>query len=678
MAALVVEQGRAAAEPKRLRYGGDAGFAPFESLDGQGRPQGFQIDLLADLGALMGVQFDIALQPWAQTEAAFRQGRVDLVAMVDTASRRQWAHFARGHATPAMALYQRPGQAQAQSLQGLVGLRIAVLDREAMRDTLGTWLAGVPGPFVKAADARLALLAVQQGLADVALLPRAYADPLLAKDNAGGLVASHLNLALQAYAFAVAPGQDALRAALQQALDQLEGNGRLEALRQRWLSSHRDLAQRAVLEQGLSRQRSWTWGLAGASALAVMALGGGLWWRGRRIAAERQRRAEVEAALLRAEDLLARTFAHHPDPMLIVERGSGLVRDANAALLALLAAPAEAVIGRALADLDRHVDGAALHHLVQSLASDGALAAVPLRLRRGDGRALDCLVSADVVEIDGAGHVFCIVRDISEQLAGDAALRSAYDALSEQLAQSRRELEAAREAQARAEGSLNEFTRTVAHDLKTPLHAVQGFAGLLRQRLVAGHVQEALKHTEHIERAARRMNSMIDSLARLAQVARQPLQRRPVDMRQLAQDTWALQSSSHPERRAECRIEDLLPTQADPDLAAQVWQNLLENAAKYSADVAQPKVRVDSWRDERGTWYRVTDNGDGFDMARAQALFQPFQRMHAGGRFEGTGVGLSVVRRIVDHHGGEVRLRSAPGVGTVAEFTLDPAPTAPG
>ena len=669
-------RGHAALEQPRIRYGGDAEFPPFESLDAQGRPHGFQIDLLAELGAMIGVAFDIALQPWAQTEADFRAGRLDLVAMVDTVERRNWARFTRGHATPALAVYRRHDRPEPHGLHDLAGLRIAVLDHDAMRDTVATWLTGMRGPILPLADAAEALAAVQQGRADVALLPRAYADSLLTAGAASGVAAGRMNLSLQTYALAVARQRDALHAQLQQGLDTLEANGRLEALRVRWLSSHRDVADRSALEQGLAQQRMRTWGLAGASAAALLLLGTGVWVRGRRIATERQGRLDAEQALQRAEEVLARTFANHPDPMLIVERDSAVVRDANAALLALLGATAGSLIGRSLASLAQHVDAQAMQQLVQLLDGDGLLDAAPLRLRRADHSVRDCLVSADLLDIDGAAHAFCIVRDITDSLADDTALRCGYDALAVQLAQSQRELDAARAGQARAEGSLQEFTRTVAHDLKTPLNAVQGFAGLLRQRLLAGHVQEASSYIEHIDRAARRMTSMIDALARLARVAQQPLRRQVVDMQQLVANTWALLEASRHAHRTVFGSEPLPAAQADPDLAAQVWQNLLENALKYSASVEAAKVSVDSYRDGRGTWYRVSDNGVGFDMARASLLFQPFQRMHSARQFEGSGVGLSLVRRIVDHHGGEVRLRSAPGAGTVAEFTLDPLPAA--
>lgn len=661
-------------QPLRLRYGADTDFAPFESRDADGRPQGFQIALLAALGQQAGIAFDIRLAPWAQTEAAFRAGQVDLVGMVDTTERRAWALFTRGHATPALAVYRRAGQPDRQGLTGLAGLRIAVLDGEPMQHTRRTWLAGLPGPFLPHADAAAALAALQQGTADVALLPRAYADPLLASGSAPGLLSSALNLPLQTYALAVAPGRTDLQQRLQQGLDALEADGRLEALRTRWLSSHHALAERQLLSRGLARQRTLTWQVGAAGASAALLLAGGLWWRGRRVAAERQAREAAEAALQHAEGLLRHSFAQHPDAMLLVERRSGAVRDANAALLALLDLPADGLIGRPLDALGSLVDAAALHTLVQALAAGGRLEAVPLRLRRADGSPRDALVTADVLTVDGQPHVFCLLRDITEQLARDALLRQGYDTLAGQLTLARHELQSAQARQAEAEDRLQTFTRAVSHDLKTPLNAVQGYLGLLQQRLRAGHVEEALAHAQRMDAAARRMTAMIDALGRLSRVGQVVLQRQMLDMVRLAEDTWALLQPQLAGRRIEFRVGVLPPARGDLDLVAQVWQNLLGNAAKYSAGRDPAKVAVSSHQDERGTWYRVADNGVGFDMADAGRLFMPFQRLHEGSQFDGTGVGLSLVRRIVEHHGGAVRLRSAPGVGTVAEFTLDAAP----
>ena len=659
-----------------VRYGGDEAFAPYESLDRDGRPQGFLIDLLRELGEVLQLRFAIRLRPWAETDRAFRDGRIDMTAMVVTTERRQRARFTKGVATPTLAVYRLPSRPEPQGLQDLSGLRIAVRDSEGMRDARSTWLAGLPANFVDAADAGQALAAVAQGRADVALLPRAYAEPALAAGAAPGVVASRLSLGVQTYAFAVAPDNQALAERLEQGLETLEQNGRLEALRLRWLASHRDAAALGLLERDLERQIGWTWTVAAASTAALLALGVGLRRRGHRIAAETHRRRAAEAELQRAEEMLERSFTRTSQAMLVVERGSRRVRDANGALTSLLGVSAEALIGQRLESLGRHIDDSALRQLVHSLDSDGALDAVPLRLRRADGRARDCLVSADVMHLDGGDQVFCIVQDITDRLDADADLRAGYEALASQLAEARREADAAREGRSQAETLLHDFTRSVAHDLRAPVHAVQGFAGLLRDRLRAGEVQDAMRYGEHIERAAQRMNAMISALSGLAQLARQPLQGKPVDMTRQARQTWSMLTTSTPGPAASFELAELPAAEGDPDLIAQVWQNLLDNARKYSARVAAPRIVVDSIADARGTWYRISDNGAGFDMVNARRLFQPFQRMHSARQFEGSGIGLSLVRRIVDLHGGDVRLRSAPGVGTVAEFTLDRMPGA--
>lgn len=668
IAATIALASRPAAARELIRYGGDADFPPFEFLDDQGRPRGFQIDLLDELGRLLDADIVVSLQRWSQTEADFRRGRFDMLAMVNTAERQRWALFARGHATPVFAIYRLRARPEPQDLLDLAGLRIAVLDSDPMRDTLDTWLRAITGEFIAFADATSALAALRQADVDVALLPRAYADRVLATEPAAEVVAGTLNHLLQSYAFAFDRGNAGLRTRVQRGLETLEQNGRLQALRVRWLSSHRDVATQERLARGLVTQQQRTWAVVAASGVALLLVGGAAWQRGRRVATERRRRHRAEEALARAEEMLGRTFTRSTEPMLVVERDSGEVRDANEALAALLGVPLDALIGGSLDTLGKHVDAAALAPIVASLAGGQALATVPLRLRRADGGERQCLVSADPLPIGEVMHVFCIVRDITEQLGRDAALRSDYDTLAAQL-------DAARTGRQRAEGALDEFTRVVAHDLKTPISAVQGLVGMLRARLRAGHVQEALVCSEQIDRAARRMNGMIDALSSLARVSRRPLQRRPVDMARIAHETWTLLIAAQPARHVDWRIEDLPAARADADLAAQVWQNLLDNALKYSAQVEAARILVDSYRDDRGTWYRVTDNGAGFDMSHADKLFLPFQRMHPAGEFTGTGVGLSLVRRIVDHHQGEIRVRSTVGVGTVVEFTLDPPPS---
>lgn len=656
-----------------LRYGGDVGFAPFESLNANGQPEGFQIELMQALGRELGVEVAVSLQPWPATVEAFKAGRVDVIAMVETTERRAFAHFLKGHAAPAFAVYLPVGSTAPRALQDLQGSRIAVLDHEPMRESLSKWLSGISGPFVRTPDALSALQAVQLGFADMALLPRAYADPLIARGEVSGLVRALSDLRLQTYSLAVVRDNDALRQRLQGALDRLEANGTLPALRERWLNDEPASAEQQAMARDLEQQRQWTWLIAlGGSVLLVLA-GLGLRHRGRAVAKERAGREVAERSLRRSEELLERTFQRNPEPMLVVDHHSGQVQDANPAVAALLGVAEDQVVGRPLRDLAHHIGMDNLKRMARAIDLDGLLDALPVSVTRADGGQRACLVSADKLRVGEHTIVLCIVRDVTERLAQDPVFRQGYQSLHDELAQARRDAPDTLPPTDHGEDRLREFTRAVAHDLRAPLLAIQGFMGLMRERLQLGHTDEALEYSEQVDKATRRMNAMIEALTNLAQIDQQALQRRSIDMRALAEDTWALVRSGETDRSIEIRFDPLPAAQGDADLVAQVWQNLLHNAWKYSARVPVSRIRVDSFQEGGRTWYRVTDNGAGFDMAHARALFQPFRRMHAASQFEGSGIGLSMVQRIVRHHGGEVRVRSQVGVGTVAEFTLDPA-----
>ena len=658
-----------------LRYGGDAAFAPFESLNALGQPEGFQIDLMRAVGRELGVEVDISLQSWPATVEAFKAGRVDVIAMVETTERRAYAHFLKGHAAPAFAVYLPVGKPAPQALQDLQGSRIAVLDHEPMRESLSKWLSGISGPYVRTPDSLSALQSVQLGFADMALLPRSYADPLIAAGEVTGLVRSLSDLRLQTYSLAVVRDNDPLRQRLQGALDRLEANGTLPALRERWLNDEPGGAEQQAMQRDLQEQRQWTWRIAVGGSLLLLLAGFALRQRGRTVAHERARRESAERSLRRSEELLDRTFQRNPEPMLVVDHHSGLVQDANPAVAALLGLTEAQVVGQPLRSLAHHIGMDTLKRLARAIDLDGLLDALPVSVTRADGQQRACLVSADKLRVGELTVVLCIVRDVTERLAQDPVFRQGYQTLHDELAQAQREAPETvppSDSAPPGDARLREFTRAVAHDLRAPLLAIQGFMGLMRERLKLGHTDEALEYSEQVDKATRRMNAMIEALCNLAQIDQHALQRRNIDMRSLAMDTWTLVRSGETERRIEIQFDPLPAALGDADLVAQVWQNLLHNAWKYTARLPLARIRVDSFQENRRTWFRVTDNGAGFDMAHARALFQPFRRMHAASQFEGSGIGLSMVQRIVQHHGGEVRVRSQPGVGTVAEFTLDP------
>jgi PAS domain S-box-containing protein len=654
-----------------IRYGGDRDFRPFEFVDDAGQPGGFQIELLQALANIAGTAIDTRLDDWATIESDFRAGRVDVVAMSHTRGRREWAMFANPHATPVMSIYHRRDTDAPLSLADLMRGIIAVPDSEAMRETRADFFAGDRYRFLTVMDHKAALEALRDGAADFALMPNAYGDPLLQTDAFGDLLASDFMLRLQNYGFAVAPGNDALRDTLNDALKTLEQSGRLEALRMKWLSSHREAAARTGLQARVVTQRM-DLALLGVGAAGVL---GWLLLRLRRraaqIAREQVRRNEAEQALQRAEDRLSAAFSHHPDAMLITDYASGRVLDVNDALCRLAGSQPDALIGQPVGALSAFIDPDDLQTLRELMRADGDVSSTPLRLRRVDGEARCCLVSSEQFRSDTSREVFSIIRDVTDTLRDSDALRAAYDALAGSARRQASALAEARATLARSEAELQSLTATISHDLSGPLRVIRGFTSMLKEDLQAGHFDKVLRHADRIDNVARRMDDIIEALVRLAGAAQQPIEAVRVDMGASVAQAWALLTDMGETTRITLRLADLPAATGDKALLAQVWQNLLGNACKYSARAAEPRVAVDAFLEDGRQWYRVTDNGVGFDMDYARHLFEPFRRLHASSDFAGTGVGLSIVHRIVRRHGGDIRARGSVGVGAVFEFTLE-------
>ena len=214
------------------------------------------------------------------------------------------------------------------------------------------------------------------------------------------------------------------------------------------------------------------------------------------------------------------------------------------------------------------------------------------------------------------------------------------------------------------------FIYTVSHDLRAPIRVVEGFARILKEDYGRFLDRIGNDHTDRILAAAARMNSMIDSLLALSRLQSQPLKRQPVDLSQLARYVVEDLRSNEPERDAEIVIEPGLVIQGDPTLLRIAIENLVGNAWKYSSQ--SPVTRIELRRETQGGTpaFVVADAGAGFDMRFADRLFGVFQRLHSAKDFQGTGVGLASVRRIIRRHGGDIWAESEVGKGAKFYFTL--------
>ena len=225
------------------------------------------------------------------------------------------------------------------------------------------------------------------------------------------------------------------------------------------------------------------------------------------------------------------------------------------------------------------------------------------------------------------------------------------------------------------------FMYAVSHDLRAPLRVVEGFSRILKEDY--GRVLERLgnDHLDRVLGAAGRMNGMIDALLELAKLSTRPVAREQVNLGQMAGLVIEDLRRSSPQRPADVVVEDGLVAEGDPLLLRMVLENLLGNAWKYSAK--RPRTRIEFSRQPQagrpGLWaYCVRDNGVGFDMRYADRLFGMFQRLHSANDYQGSGVGLASVRRIVHRHGGRIWAESEVDVGTRIFFTLGESAPSPG
>jgi signal transduction histidine kinase len=223
----------------------------------------------------------------------------------------------------------------------------------------------------------------------------------------------------------------------------------------------------------------------------------------------------------------------------------------------------------------------------------------------------------------------------------------------------------------RAMAEMEAFSYTVSHDLRAPLAAVQSFAGALQEAEAAALSERGRHHLERVVAGALRMSRMIDDILACSRVERAEMRCREIDLGALVTEVVSELKASWPD--AKVILEALPAVRGDANMLRQIFTNLIGNALKFSARSPDATVEVSARKTEGATEISVRDNGAGFDTAYAGKLFGLFQRLHSEAEFAGTGVGLAIVKRLVNRHGGEVRAESVPGGWTTFSFTMGDA-----
>jgi PAS domain S-box-containing protein len=365
---------------------------------------------------------------------------------------------------------------------------------------------------------------------------------------------------------------------------------------------------------------------------------------------ERTSELESKMQMLReSEEKFHKAFQSSSAGITITRLSDSAYMDVNNAFLDMVEYKREEVIGRTSTDLGLIVDLKRRDQVLQEMREKGSVRQMEMTVRSKSGRILEVLASIETIIVRDEKLAINIIYDITERKRAE-----------EKLAEVNHELES--------------FSYSVSHDLRAPLRSIIGYAEVLQEDFADSLNDTAKRHLTTIKRNGIRMSTLIDDLLEFSRAGKRELSKASIDTFAMVEKI-ASEAKNAATNPPEIYIDKLPPSYADFSMLHQVWINLISNAVKYSSKKTKPVIYIGSKTLERQTIYFIKDNGAGFNMEYVPKLFGVFQRLHGANEFEGTGVGLALVRRIIEKHGGIVWAEGVVDVGATFFFTLPDPPS---
>jgi len=361
-----------------------------------------------------------------------------------------------------------------------------------------------------------------------------------------------------------------------------------------------------------------------------------------------ERTAELEANLQQlkeSEEKFQKAFQASAGGITITRLSDSAYIEVNESFVQMTGYSKEELIGHNSVELGIAFDVKRREEILKGIREHGSARNFELTVRHKSGRLIDVIASVETFLLKGVKYALNIIYDITDRKIAEEHLKIAN-----------KEMES--------------FSYSVSHDLRAPLRAINGHAAILEEDYAEKLDAEGLKALRYIISNSKRMGILIDDLLAFSRLGRKNVTVSELNMMDLVEFTVKELLVEEIQSKTDLQINPLPPSYGDQSLIKQVWVNLISNAIKYSRNKPKSEISIGAERKDQMIIYHIKDNGAGFDMRYYDKLFGVFQRLHSEKEFEGTGIGLAIVQRIIHRHGGSVWAESVPKEGSCFYFSL--------